>query len=166
MKLLESTPELADLTAGSDYVDVKRVRSAATLPEFVAAAMSWRPMWLNGLFRVRAVLAGMLRLRDTHVVLSGPLRPEEVSFVPGARIAFFTVSAAVEDRHIVLKASDDHLTAWLAIVKAGDRFEVATIVNYHRWTGPVYFAVVRPFHHLIVTAMADAGAAAAGRTSS
>ncbi|XXF76233.1 DUF2867 domain-containing protein [Myxococcaceae bacterium GXIMD 01537] len=33
------------------------------------------------------------------------------------------------------------------------RFHVATIVRYRRWAGPVYFNVIRPFHHLVVRGM-------------
>jgi hypothetical protein len=39
-----------------------------------------------------------------------------------------------------------------------NRFHVATVVNYCHWTGPVYFSVVRPFHHLVVRQMMRAAA--------
>ena len=32
-----------------------------------------------------------------------------------------------------------------------------TVVHYKHWTGPVYFNVIRPFHHLVVRQMARAG---------
>jgi hypothetical protein len=38
------------------------------------------------------------------------------------------------------------------------RFHVVTIVHYRRWTGPVYFNVIRPFHHLVVYQMAKSAA--------
>jgi hypothetical protein len=91
------------------------------------------------------------------------LRPEEIPFAPGGKVAFFTVVAADDDRYIVLEAADTHLTGYLAVVTAPSaggraRFEVATVVKYHRWTGPLYFNVIRPFHHLIVAGMTRAGA--------
>src|SRR3954451_24021840 len=112
MTLVASTPELAGLLADADHVDVRGVEATATLREFVAAAMSWRPAWLTVLFHARTVLARMLRLRDAHVTPGRPLRPEEVSFTPVARTSFFTVTAGAEDRPLVLEASDNHLTAW------------------------------------------------------
>jgi hypothetical protein len=40
----------------------------------------------------------------------------------------------------------------------GNRFLVVTIVHYRHWTGPVYFNVIRPFHHIVVWQMMKAGA--------
>jgi len=34
---------------------------------------------------------------------------------------------------------------------------VVTVVRYHAWNGPVYFNMIRPFHHLVVGRMAAAG---------
>ncbi|WP_113700621.1 DUF2867 domain-containing protein [Nonomuraea lactucae] len=163
MTIIGSTPELADLLSGADHVDVKTAESRASLRQFVAGAMSWQPGWVRGLFRARAVLARMLRLRHPQVTVGGRLRAEEISFTPGDRIAFFTVVAAAEDRYLVLEAADTHLTGLLAVVTGPapdgrSRFEVVTVVKYHRWTGPLYFNLIRPFHHLIVSAMTRAGA--------
>ncbi|MEU1076115.1 MULTISPECIES: DUF2867 domain-containing protein [unclassified Streptomyces] len=162
MNIIDATPELASILSGADHVDVKRTESEATLREFVAGALSWQPGWMKVLFRARTVLARLLRLRDPHIPAGRPLRPEEISFIPGAKVAFFTVTDAAVDRYIVLEAADTHLTASLAIVTAPSadgcaRFEVATIVKYHRWTGPLYFNVIRPFHHLMTLGMTRAG---------
>ncbi|WP_218919788.1 DUF2867 domain-containing protein [Streptosporangium roseum] len=54
-------------------------------------------------------------------------------------------------------ATESHLTACLAVVAEPGRFHVVTVVKYHRWTGPVYFNAIRPFHHLVVLGMARAG---------
>lgn len=63
---------------------------------------------------------------------------------------------------MVAEVIDDHLTAHLGVASeplAGGmtRFHVLTIVHYHNWAGPVYFNVIRPFHHLVVGGMAQAG---------
>ncbi|WP_214416300.1 DUF2867 domain-containing protein [Sphaerisporangium fuscum] len=164
--IIDTTPELAGFVSEADHIDVKTAESRASLREFTAGAMSWRPGWLRALFRARAVLARLLRLRDPDVPAGRPLAPEEISLVPGDKIAFFAVSAAAEDRYIVLEAADTHLTARLAIVTTpsadGDaRFDVITVVKYHRWTGPLYFNLIRPFHHLVVAGMTRAGASRA-----
>jgi hypothetical protein len=39
-----------------------------------------------------------------------------------------------------------------------NRYYIVTIVHYLHWTGPVYFNLIRPFHHLVVARMARAGA--------
>ena len=163
--IIDTAPELAGLLSDADHIDVKTAESQASLREFVAGAIGRQSGWMKALFRARAVLARMLRLRDPDVPVGGPLRPEEISFIPGDKIAFFTVTDAAEDRYIVLEAADNHLTGWLAIVTTPSadghaRFEVVTVVKYHRWTGPLYFNLIRPFHHLVVTRMTSAGARA------
>ena len=39
-----------------------------------------------------------------------------------------------------------------------NRYYIVIIVHYLHWTGPVYFNLIRPFHHLVVWRMARAGA--------
>jgi hypothetical protein len=42
-------------------------------------------------------------------------------------------------------------------VREGARFRVVTIVHYRHWTGRLYFNLIRPFHHWVVTGMARSG---------
>jgi hypothetical protein len=95
-------------------------------------------------------------------------QPQDISFTPGDAISFFEVKAAAEDHYYIAGSTESHLTAHLAVVREGvanpeniespkSRFYVITIVHYHRWTGPVYFNVIRPFHHLVVSQMGKAG---------
>ncbi|WP_248958834.1 DUF2867 domain-containing protein [Sphaerisporangium perillae] len=163
MSTFDTVPELRALLSGADHVDVKTAESTASLRQFVARAMGRSPAWMKALFLARMVLARMLRLRDPSIPAGAPLRAEEISFTPGGKVAFFTVTAAAEDRFIVLEAADTHLAGYLAVVAgpsvgARTTFEVVTVVKYRRWTGPVYFNVIRPFHHLVVRHMANAGA--------
>ncbi|MBO2447526.1 DUF2867 domain-containing protein [Actinomadura barringtoniae] len=157
---LDDVPELRPFLDGADHVDVKTVESTATLREFVAAAISWQPFWLKGLFAARAVFARLLRLNDPDVPAGAKLRPQDIPFTPGGKVHFFTVTEGAEDRYLVMEAADSHLTGYLAVVADPGAFRVATIVRYHRWTGPLYFNVIRPFHHLVVGRMASAGARA------
>jgi hypothetical protein len=39
----------------------------------------------------------------------------------------------------------------------GDFTDIKVVVHYKHWTGPVYFNLIRPFHHLVVSRMARAG---------
>ncbi|MFC4052299.1 DUF6463 family protein [Actinomadura syzygii] len=163
MRIIDRVPELRELLADADHVDVREAESEVSLREFVAGAMGRNPTWMRGLFRARGVLARILRLREPDIPIRAVQRPEELSFAPGGRVSFFTVKEAAENRFVVLEAKDNHLSGWLVVATepAADgraRFELATVVKYHRWTGPVYFGIIRPFHHLIVAGMARAGA--------
>jgi hypothetical protein len=157
LQSVASLPEIAALAEGADHVDVKTVACDKELGRFTADLLSYRPGWMRALFRLRGVLAGLFGLRRE----SGGRgeRLSEVSFTPGAKAAFFTVTAAVKGRYWIAEASDRHLTAYVAVCagsgEAGESLRhVATIVRYRHWTGPVYFTIILPFHHLIVAAMA------------
>jgi hypothetical protein len=148
-------PELQHLYTAADHVDVKSADSDVPLREFVAGMLNWHPVWLMALWVARAGLAKLLGLK--HPPGSAHPRPEDIPFTPGAKIRFWTVAAAEEGRFIVLEASDTHLAAHLALVAEPGRRHAVTVVHYRNRVGPVYFAVVRPFHHLIVRAMVRAG---------
>ena len=82
---------------------------------------------------------------------------------PGASLRFFTVTTTAEDRYWIGEAADRHLRGWICVLatpldQGGNRFDVTTVVHYRHWTGPVYFNLIRPFHHLVVACMARAGA--------
>ncbi|MCP3162820.1 DUF2867 domain-containing protein [Myxococcus qinghaiensis] len=154
---------------GAHHVDVKTVESEASLREFVARLMSYQPAWVTALFRVRGVFVRLLGLRQVGVPRARRLRAEEVPMSPGETAAFFTVRHAEEERAWVVGAEDSHLDAVLAVtVEPGPalprRFHVVTVVRYRNWAGPVYFNVIRPFHHLVVGAMARAAAGPRGST--
>ncbi len=91
-------PELRSLIVDADHVDVKTIEASVTLREFVAGALAWEPRWMTLLFRARAVLAGLLRLRNPAIPAGPGLTAEEIPFTPGHTVWFFTVFAAAEDR--------------------------------------------------------------------
>lgn len=161
----QSFPELSDLLKDCDHVDVKTVESTNDMRAFIAGMLNYAPRWMVFLFRVRGVLARLLGLR--HEDSPGPRRwePDEIPFKKGASLSFFTIYDAKPDRHYIAYARDTHLVGYLAIIaeRLPDavkpwRYHVVTIVKYQHWTGPVYFNVIRPFHHIVVHYMAAAGA--------
>ena len=154
-------PEIDDLLPVVDVVDVKTVRGAVSLREFTAGALGYSPLWIKGLFAVRMVVAQVLRLETTGVPNSRRLRPETVSFTPGDPASFFTVERGAEDHYLLLKVTDNHLIAYLAIITDNaqpvSEFKVVTLVQYLRSAGRFYYKLIEPFHHLVVRSMAQAG---------
>lgn len=153
-------PELRHLFAGADHVDDKSVDSDVPLREFVAGALAWNPGWRTALFAARGVLAKLLGLQHNPGSTNPRPRPADIPFTPGAEIGFWTVTEAVEDRFLVLEASDTHLSAHLVLAAEPGRRHAITVVHYRKWTGPVYFTIILPFHHLVVRSMVRAGARA------
>jgi hypothetical protein len=152
--------ELAPFLEGADHVDVKVVEGRVTLREFIAGMLSYQPDWVTFLYHVRGVFVRLLGMRQEGVPHAPQMAPEEVPMTPGESAFFFTVRVAQEDRYWVAGGDDTHLSAELGVVaeRLEDglrRFHVVTIVHYNNLAGPVYFNVIRPFHHLVVRQMAQ-----------
>ena len=145
----------------ADFTDVKVYEGRPTLSEFIAGMLSYYPWWILLLYRVRKILVAVLGLVKHERPATLPdLRPQDVSFTPGENVTFFTVRAAKPDSYWFSETPEDkHLKAYFGVVNeplsgAQNRFYVVTTVYYKHWTGPIYFNLIRPFHHLVVSCMA------------
>jgi uncharacterized protein DUF2867 len=159
---VQQMAELQPILAGADHMDVKTVEGAVTLREFVAKMMAFQPVWLTFLYAVRGVFVLFLGMRQRVQPVSWRLKPEEVPMTSGQKALFFTVRDAAEDHYWIAEVKDRHLDAALSVIaekidEQKSRFYVMTTVHYNDWSGPVYFNVIRPFHHLVVGSMARAG---------
>ena len=167
MKLIDDIAEMAPLFERSDVVDIKTVEGLTPLRQFIASMLSYYPWWIVLLYRIRTVLVKLLGLAEHQAPEVLPnLQAEDVSFVAGNPVTFFTVRLAKEGQYWVGETPEDkHLRAYFGVVveplaQNRRRFHVITIVHYKHWTGPVYFNLIRPFHHLVVSRMARAGVSA------
>jgi hypothetical protein len=159
-------PEIAPILAGADHVDIKTCRSRQPMQEFIAGALSYQPAWMTALYAVRWGFVRLLGMKQQGLPKAHRFRPDEISLTPGDYATFFQVKAAQAERYWFAGITEAHLTAHLGVVVeplAGQdkRFHVVTVVHYHRWTGPVYFNIIRPFHHVVVGRMVKAGLAGA-----
>jgi uncharacterized protein DUF2867 len=162
MSYIQQIPELQPILAGADHMDVKVVAGEQSLREFMAGMIGYQPAWVTFLYGVRAVFVRFLGMKQQGIPRRPTLTPAEIPMTPGQKLTFFSVRAAKEDSYLVAEIADKHLTAALGVVVEPmkdnlKRFHVLTIVHYHNWAGPVYFNVIRPFHHLVVGGMARAG---------
>lgn len=158
--LFTAVPNLQKLLETADHVDVKSIEGTVSLRQFVSGMLSYSPGWLKFLYGVRWFFVRLLGMKQEGVPGGLNLPPESVSFTPGDAATFFAVKMAEEEKYWFAGITESHLTAHLGVVvEPGQprRFHVLTIVHYHRWTGPVYFNVIRPFHHLVVRQMMKAG---------
>lgn len=151
-------PQIAELLAGADHVDVKTERSHVGLREFVAAMMAYEPAWVRFLFRIRKHLVTLIGLRQDGMPTAPRWKAADVPMLPGQRASFFRVCKAVEDVVWAAEVEERHLRAQLCVVTEGALYRVVTIVHCKHWTGRLYFNLIRPFHHFVVRGMAQAGA--------
>ena len=161
-QIWQNIPAITELVDTADHVDVKVFDGAVTLREFLANALSYYPSWIKFLYRVRWLFVRALGMKQEGIPDMKPIPPEEFPFEPGDTASIFKIKATEEDYYYVTGATESHLTAHLAVVREPiddtmSRYHLMTIVHYHRWTGPVYFNVIRPFHHLVVGQMGRAG---------
>ncbi len=160
-------PELAALLEHADHVDIKTVTGSVDLRTFLADMLNYQPDWMMALYGVRAVFIRFFGMRQKGQQRKPHLAPEDMPMQKGQRVSLFKVRMSREEQYWVAEAEDKHLSAVLVVVVEPllgpqKRFHVLTIVYYRNWAGPVYFNVIRPFHHLVVGSMALAGVRKSG----
>jgi hypothetical protein len=150
---------------GADFTDIKTIKSRNDLRTFIAAMLSYYPWWIVMLYRIRTLVVHLLGLVKHEKPEELPnLKPEQIPFIPGEEATFFIVRMAQENLYWFAETPPDkHLRAYFGVVAEPlanelKRYYIVTIVHYLHWTGPVYFNLIRPFHHLVVARMARAGA--------
>ena len=170
MNTISQIPQIAPLLKGSNHIDVKTIEGQSSLRQFIASMLSYYPGWIVFLYRIRAILVKLLGLVEHPPPEVPPkLGSQEASFVVGETVTFFTVRLADEKHYWVGETPEDkHLRAYFGVLAEHladfrNRFHVVTIIHYKHWTGPVYFNLIRPFHHLVVGRMMRAGVQQANR---
>lgn len=163
MEYIHSIDLLRPLLKDADHIDVKTVEGEVSMREFIAAVLTYQPDWMRMLYGVRAVFVRFLGMKQKTLFPSPPpMHADTVPMTPGEAAFFFTVRLAKEESYWVAEINEKHLRAGLGVIVeplsgARRRFHVLTVVHYNNWAGPVYFNVIRPFHHLVVGSMARAG---------
>jgi hypothetical protein len=166
MRYARSYKPLEPYVSRAHHVDVISVASDAELRPFLAAAFSYQPGWLRLLFTLRKGLARLMGLRHEDPPKKPRHSAQDIPMLPGQRFSLFTVVHAEENACWIGVIEDKHLDAHLAFVRRpgsqdgprGPRMLVVTVVRFNHWTGRVYFALILPFHFLVVRSMARYGA--------
>jgi hypothetical protein len=139
-----------------DYFDVYAVEVApeATLDAVAGRVFGQPPRVVGALLRLRDRLVGPLGLKTS----SRSARPP-ATLQPGERVGIFRLLARGPGE-LLLGEDDTHLDFRVCLRVSGDGWaSLATLVQFRNGWGRAYFAVVRPFHRLVVKAMLRRGAA-------
>lgn len=159
----DAIPTLMEIASRCDHIDVKTFHGQGRMDAFIAGFISYYPAWIKALYGVRWGFVRLLGMKQTGIPDEKlTMQPQDVPMKRGQPATFFTVVEAEVERYWLVSASDKHLSAFLCILnEQGESdsriFTVITLVEYRHWTGPVYFNVIRPFHHLVVNEMGKAG---------
>ncbi len=164
MDIMHNHQELAVYFKNADYTDIKTIEGEASLRAFISGMLSCYPWWIVVLYRIREILVSILGLvRHEKPDLLPLIKPEDLAFEPGLNATFFVVRNAKEDIYWVAETPEDkHLKAYFGVVadklsNGLTKFHVFTSVKYLHWTGPIYFNLIRPFHHFVIFSMMKAG---------
>jgi hypothetical protein len=155
MNTMTQIPEVAPILVGANHVDVKTVTGQVSLRVFIAGVFSYQPGWVTFLYGIRWGFVRLLGLTQEGIPKTQRARPEDVPMTPGGTFEFLTVQAAQADQYWIGRFDDKHLTGHVVVtVEPFDdqtrRFRLMTVVHYNNWAGPIYFTVIKPFHHLVV----------------
>jgi hypothetical protein len=113
-------------------------------------------VWVDAVFRdPPAWVATLMGLRDAVVAPAGIERGDESAFATVART----------DDEVLLGSDDRHLDFRASVRREADRVVLSTVVLMHNRLGRAYFALVRPFHPVIVRAMLVRAARRLSRSS-
>ena len=150
---------LAEIAEGADDFHVLTFESRKTLRQALAAMLSYSPGWMRFLYRVRKWFVLMLGVRQELDHDQPAMTPEEISFSPGDKAAFFTVTVAEEDRFWLAQAQDAMIVGYVGLAaepleNGVTRFHLVSGAKYLRWTARIYYNVISPFHHLVIRCMA------------
>ena len=101
---------------------------------------------------------GLLGISQDGIPRQEDIRPQDVSFIPGDKTGMFTVLAAQEGHYWLAQAQDEIITGYVGVVveapgQDGRRFHFISGATWRGWKGRVYYAVILPFHHLVVRCM-------------
>jgi hypothetical protein len=164
---LSQVPAIAALLNGANHVDVKSATGTTSLRGFIAAVFTYQPGWVTFLFGIRWGFVRLLGMKQEGIPRPPRASADDVPLTPGEAFDFLTVTMAEDDHYWVGEFVDKHLTG--TVVAAAEppdstgerRFHLMTIVHYNNWAGPLYFNVIRPFHHLVVRLAVNAAVKAA-----
>lgn len=161
MTYLQKFKAVQELVQNTNHFDVKIIEGDVTIREFIAGALSYHPRWIKALYAIRWGFVRLLGMKQENMAIPN-LKSEDIPFTKGEWATFFQVYEAQENQYWIASASDKHLTAYLIVANeplsnGKTCFHLATIVHYHNWAGPIYFNVIRPFHHIVTRSMMKAG---------
>lgn len=144
---------------GADYIDIEVGEGEATLREFVAGFLTYEPGWMRVLWKIRVWLLQLLGQGKSDVSKVKQYTPESVPIKPGEKAAFLEVVASDGEQYWVGVCEESHLGAALGVIAQPvegspslKRFQLITVVRYANWAGPIYFNIIKPFHHLVAKA--------------
>jgi hypothetical protein len=141
----------------ADYSDVfaceTKVDILPTPDDIIIGFFTDMPGWINALFKLRNFLVQFVGLKGDEV----DIEKLKNCIRTGGRYRFVSVPGK-NNHETVLLLEDKHLNAYLSVHIADadnkkQQVSLITVVHFNNKLGNVYFAIIRPFHKLVVKSM-------------
>jgi len=151
------TDSLANKYLPADYLDVFACETISdTLPttdDIIISFFTDMPGWVNALFKIRNFLVRFVGLKGDE----GDISQLEECVRTGGKYGFISVPDK-NDHETVLLLEDKHLNAYLSVHLAETatnkrNVSLITVVHFNNRLGNIYFAVIKPFHKIVVKSM-------------
>ncbi len=159
-EIANSIPSLRELVKDAEYFESKSFIGECSMNDFLTRMLSYKPLWLRMLYRIRNVVAKIMGVDEG--VDHTNTQIENFDFAAGGKVDFFTTVDFKRNHYWIGKASDKHLICHLGVVAEPldsneIKFHTFIVVNFHYWTGPIYFKLICPFHHIVMYCMGRYG---------
>lgn len=155
--MIDRLEKMAGFKNGVDHMDMKSGVGTGSVRAFVAGVLSYEPGWMRLLWKIRFYLLRVLGQGQDGVPEHKRFTPDTLPVEAGQSASFFTVMESDGETYWVATGEENHLAASIAAVAEplGDgsgrqAFHLVTLVEYRNKIGPIYFNIIRPFHHLVV----------------
>lgn len=123
------------------------------------AFFSSAPNWTAKLFEFRNKIVSILGLKTSENPQNRNELISKFRCEPGDRLGLFKVYSRNENE-VVLGEDDKHLDFRISLFKENKvnqkgtkKLTISTTVKFNNWFGRLYFALIKPFHKLIVPRM-------------
>ncbi|MDH6307000.1 hypothetical protein M2459_003675 [Parabacteroides sp. PF5-5] len=151
------TDSLANKYLPANYSDVFACEVAGnTSPspdDIIISFFTDMPAWVKALFRLRNFMVQFVGLKGSNE------RTEELKdcIRTGGKSGFISVPDK-NNHETVLLLEDKHLNAYLSVHIANTdnnkkNVSLITVVHFNNRLGNVYFAIIQPFHKIVVKSM-------------
>ena len=143
---------LKDTKKAVDYIDsysFETTNNNLSMSELYILIFSTTPKWVDYLLRLRNKIVSVFGLKTEEK------KQTHANFSIGDKVGIFKMYA-IQKNEIVAGEDDKHLNFRVSIYREVDlktTVTVSTLVYYNNIFGKIYFAIVAPFHKLIVKSL-------------
>jgi Protein of unknown function (DUF2867) len=117
------------------------------------------PKWVDYLFELRNKIVSLIGLKTSVKSKNRQEQLSEFNCLPGERLGLFKVFERNTDE-VILGEDDKHLNFRISLFLESNslrpneyKITITTTVLLHNKFGKLYFAIIRPFHQMIVPEM-------------